>query len=82
MLIAPVLKAAGVRNGELHIPHELAVPFESVKIGVIFFVALFLLGSHYIRDVTKLVLDVVNHFTGDGRRGEGLFPVRKRIADR
>lgn len=60
------------------LPHEMAVPSELVRVLVILFVTGFLFLSHYIRDGVKLILDVVNHFTGPLRG----FPVRKRIASR
>lgn len=68
----------GGDNTQFHVPHEISVPFTWVKMGVIFSVAVFVLGATYIRDMTKLGLDVVNHFT----RTNDEYPVRERIARR
>ena len=64
------------------LPHELPIPFGYMKLLVILFVVLSALGATYIRDITKLMLDVVNHFVVGPRGSANTYPVRKRIEDR
>lgn len=59
-------------------PKEITVGAEWVRIGVIAFVTLFVLFSHFIGNGLKLLLDVVNHFTQPHR----YYPVRRRIEQR
>jgi hypothetical protein len=58
--------------------HEISVGAEWARFGLIVFLLLFALFSHYISAGAKLVLDVVNHFTAPAQD----YPVRHRIARR